>query len=97
MWKQLVWTTPTSGPYRPGLGGAHQLWDYIAPAPVWPHSLLIADDGTVTERSSPTNDETLAARRHIKGGSDLRLEDTDQDYLDLVAAGYTFRDVEGPR
>ena len=85
---RLVWDENVgySGPLRPE---SPSVWDYILPAPPWPHSILIADDGTVVEKETPTVPETKAARTYIGGGRVFVVDDADPDYAALVAAGYT--------
>lgn len=89
---RLIWDDQVgrSGPNRPR---SPSLWDYIKPAPAWPHSILIQQDETVEQISTPTQVQTKEARRYIQGGVHFLIEDTDPDYALLVAAGYNFEAV----
>jgi hypothetical protein len=84
----------TYGPHVVQGRGISPLWSYFLPPPAQ-NSILIYDDGTVVERATFENDDTLADDVHtfILGGTDFRTEVGSFDYNALTAAGYTWRNV----
>lgn len=96
--RQLLWPEgDRQGPFVYNGEGAHQLWSRRGRSPQWPNSLVIDDQGVVTVQPNPTFGfpaSDFAQFTVLVGGKDYRFDDTDPIYLALVAAGYSFRDVE---
>ena len=74
--------------------GISPLWQFILMPPAQ-NSIIIYDDGSVVERQTFENDDTLAPDVHtyILGGTDFRTDEGSFEYNALTAAGYTWRNV----
>ena len=85
------------GTYGPRViqgSGISPLWSYFLPPPAQ-NSVIVYNDGTVVERETFENDETIDPTVHtfILGGTDFRTDVGSFDYDALTAAGYTWRNV----
>ena len=93
---RLVWPTEErSGPYVPDIEGTpHQLWAYIKTNPQWPWNIRIMDDGLVEQRPGMTQDDINEAKYVLWGGHVYEVEEGSELHVLLVAAGYTFTEIE---
>lgn len=84
----------TYGPYNIIAPDVSPLWQFIKPPPAQ-NSILIYNDGTVVERATFENSDTLDPDVHtfIIGGTDYRTDVGTFEYDALTAAGYTWRNV----
>ncbi len=84
-------TTPPRVVQGPGIS---PLWSFFL-SPSSQHSIIVYDDGSVVERETFENDDTIADNVYvfILGGTDYRTEVGSFAYNALTAAGYTWRNV----
>lgn len=68
------------------------LWEYFQPPPAQ-NTILIADDGSVTEVQVPLNRDLKAAAVFIQGGHQFVTDEGSFAHTSLVNAGYEFEAV----
>jgi hypothetical protein len=84
----------TYGPRTIQGPGISPLWSFILPPPAQ-NSVIIYNDGSVTEQETFENDDIQGEDVHtfILGGTDYRTDVGTFEYDSLTAAGYTWRNA----